>query len=134
MQKSASCRLSSRSRDTKVRNMLITHESASKVDSKNSVLPTNTQILKDLVKIFKLQKTQYIRTRDLIADLCADPAKPWATYFRGSNITPRQLSALLKPYGVSSCCIYYKEGNAKGYNCQSVIRAFRSANADRKLH
>jgi hypothetical protein len=103
------------------------------IDCRN-LLPTNSQLLKDLVKIFKLQKTPYIRTRDLIAGLCADPSKPWASYFRGSNITARQLSGLLKPYGVSSCCIYYKEGNAKGYNCQSVRRAYRSANVDKRSH
>ncbi len=134
MQKSRSSLQQPRSGAAKVRNMLKTHASESKVDSKNSALPTNNQLLKDLVKIFKLQKTPYIRTRDLIAGLCADPAKPWASYFRGSNITSRQLSGLLKPYGVSSCCIYYKEGNAKGYNRQSVRRAYRSANVDRRSH
>ena len=103
------------------------------IDCKNQ-LPVNIQLLKDLVKIIKVRESPYIRTRDLIAGLCAEPLKPWAKYFRGSNITPRQLSALLKPYGVSSCCIYYKKGNAKGYNCQSVRRAYLSANADRRLH
>ncbi|MBV5328209.1 MAG: DUF3631 domain-containing protein [Chlorobium sp.] len=97
-------------------------------------LPLNIQLLKDLVKIIKVRKTPYIKTRDLIVDLCADPLKPWVSYFRGSNITARHLSALLKPFGVSSCCIYYKDGNAKGYNCQSVRRAYRSANADRRSH
>jgi hypothetical protein len=102
-------------------------KSESKVDRKNSV-QVETQILRDLVKIFKLQKVQYIRTRDLIAYLCADPSKPWASYYRGSNLTARHLSALLKPWGVSSCCLYYKEGNAKGYKLSAVTQAFRRIN------
>ena len=93
------------------------------IDCQNQV-PLNTQLLKDLVKIFKLEKTPYIRTRDLIAGLCADPSKPWASYFRGSNITARHLSGLLKPYGLSSICIYYKEGNAKGYLKKAVTAAY----------
>jgi hypothetical protein len=95
------------------------------IDCRNQ-LSLNNQLLKDLVKMFKLERTPYIRTRDLIAGLCADPSKPWASYFRGSSITPRQLSGLLKPYGVSSCCIYYKEGNAKGYLKKAVTGAYRS--------
>lgn len=133
MQRSTSNLLLNRNA-AKVRNMLNTHKLASKVDRKNSELQTNTQLLKDLVKIIKVRKTPYIKTRDLIAGLCADPLKRWASYYRGSNITARQLSGLLKPYGVSSCCIYYKEGNAKGYNCESVRLAYRSTNADRRFH
>lgn len=125
MQKSARSLQQPRSRATKARNMLKTHESGSKVESKNQV-SLSTQLLKDLVKILKSQKSPYIRTRDLIAALCADPSKPWASYFRGSNITARHLSALLKPFGVSSCCIYYKEGNAKGYLKKAVTAAYRS--------
>lgn len=126
MQKSTSNLLQPRSRFTKVRNILNTHESAAKVGRKSSTLLINAQLLKDLVKIIKVRKAPYIRTRDLIAGLCADPLKPWASYFRGSNITPRHLSELLKPYGVSSCCIYYKEGNAKGYLKKAVTAAYRS--------
>ncbi len=100
---------------------------ASKIDYKKSG-QLETQILRDLVRIFKAQKSPYIRTSDLIAVLCSDPSKPWASYFRGSNLTARHLSALLKPYGVSSCCLYYKEGNAKGYKLSAVTQAFRRIN------
>lgn len=85
-------------------------------------------LLKDLFKIFKAEKVPYIRTRDLIARLSSDPTKPWASYFRGSAITPRQLSSLLAPYGVTSCSLYYKEGNAKGFKKKAVISAYRSLN------
>jgi len=89
-------------------------------------------LLKDLVEIFKAEKVPYLRTRDLIAGLSTDLAKPWASYFRGFAITPRQLSSLLAPYGVTSCSLYYKLGNAKGFRKQAVISAYRSLKLKQK--
>lgn len=117
-------KLQSKRKTGKVRNMLLSHKSATGMDRKKWT-QHNSQILDDLYKIFKLQKVSYIRTRDLIAYLCANPSRPWASYFRGSNITARHLSALLKPYGISSCSLYYKEGNAKGYKLSVITQAFR---------
>lgn len=105
---------------------LANSKSASKIDCKKSG-QLEAQMLRDLFKIFKFQKSPYIRTRDLIARLCADPSKPWASFYQGSNLTARHLSALLRPYGVSSCCIYYKKGNAKGYKKEAVIEAYHSS-------
>lgn len=98
----------------------------SEVISSKNPAPLGHLLLKDLVNIFKAEKVPYIRTRYLIARLCSDPSKPWASFYRGSNITARHLSTLLKSYGISSCCLYYKEGNAKGFIKKEVSAAYRS--------
>lgn len=94
-----------------------------------SVLNGNTsssqRLLKQVVKVFKQQQCDKLRTRDLIASLCSDPSKKWSTYNKGKEITARQLGGLLKPYGVASHDLYYPEGNAKGYFRKDVRKAYK---------
>jgi hypothetical protein len=68
-----------------------------------------------------------MRSVDLVAQLVVDPEKPWATWDRGKPITPRQLSKLLKRFGISSKTVYIPNlADAKGYERAQFEEAWRS--------
>ena len=82
------------------------------------------KLLKDLAKIVKVKEELVVRTQDLISELCADLKKPWASYNRGSNISPNQLARLLKLYGLKSQGVWLRGvGSFKGYNRKCLIKA-----------
>ena len=82
------------------------------------------KLLKDLSKIVKRKEELVVRTQDLITELCADLKKPWASYNRGSNISPNQLAKLLKLYGLKSQGVWLRGvGSFKGYNRKCLIKA-----------
>lgn len=87
------------------------------------------QLLSDIYKIFRAKKAHVLRTRDIIAALCLDKEKPWATYNRGSNIVPKQISLLLndiKSHG------FWSEGvSAKGYSFELIKKAYRRLRKDK---
>jgi hypothetical protein len=60
------------------------------------------EVLADIKVEFDKRSRPAITTKKLIAELCADEEKPWATYNRGQRITDRQLAKLLKPFGIIS--------------------------------
>lgn len=88
-----------------------------------STLPQ--KLLKAVMKIFKQQQCDKLRTRDLIASLCSDTPKKWSTYNKGKEITARQIGGLLKPYGITSHDLYYPGGCAKGYFRKDVRKAYK---------
>lgn len=94
--------------------------SASKVN-----ISSQDRLLKEVMKVFKQQKCDKLRTRDLIAHLCSDPSKQWATYNKGNPITARQLGGGLRPFGITSHDLYYRDGNAKGYIRKEVRKAYK---------
>jgi len=49
-------------------------------------------LLADIREIFETQEIDRISTVDLINALCEDDEKPWKTYHRGLQITPRQVA------------------------------------------
>lgn len=63
---------------------------------------TGTELLKDIADIFGTTKCSRIRTSDLIGYLLSNEDAPWATYNRGKPITPRQISTLLRGFGITS--------------------------------
>ena len=82
------------------------------------------KLLKDLARIVKRKEELVVRTQDLISELCADLKKPWASYNRGSNISPNQLAKLLKLYGLKSQGVWVRGvGSFKGYNRKCLIKA-----------
>lgn len=60
------------------------------------------QLLADIQYIFESKRVDKISTSDLINALILDEEKPWATYNRGKQFSPRQLAKLLSAYGISS--------------------------------
>ena len=99
---------------------LLKSASVSKVN-----ISSQDRLLKEVMKVFKQQKCHKLRTRDLIAHLCFDPSKQWSSYNKGNPITARQLGGLLKPFGVTSHDLYYRDGNAKGYIRKEVRKAYK---------
>ncbi|MES2498889.1 MAG: DUF3631 domain-containing protein [Pseudomonadota bacterium] len=60
------------------------------------------QLLADIQYVFESKRIDKISTSDLIDALILDEEKPWATYNRGKQFSPRQLAKLLSAYGISS--------------------------------
>lgn len=86
---------------------------------------SDQRLLKQVMKVFKQQQCDKLKTRDLIASLCSDSSNQWSSYNKGKEITARQLGGLLKPYGVTSHDLYYPDGNAKGYFKKEVRKAYK---------
>lgn len=63
---------------------------------------TGTELLKDIADVFGTKKCPRISTSDLIESLLTNEDAPWATYNRGKPITPRQISTLLRGFGIKS--------------------------------
>lgn len=83
------------------------------------------ELLKDIKLIFSQEKLQKISSERLIYSLCKDHTKPWSTYNKGNKITPRQLSSLLKKYGIESKNIKLKNNKVpKGYELKQFKDTF----------
>lgn len=83
------------------------------------------ELLADIQEIFETKKVIKITTSELITALCEDPEKSWATYNRGKQLTPRQLSNKLKDYGIASKTIRINSfETAKGFEYDQFIDAF----------
>ena len=91
----------------------------------NGNTSSGQRLLKQVVKVFKQQQCDKLKTRDLIANLCSDSSKQWSSYNKGKEITARQLGGLLKPYGITSHDLYYPDGDAKGYFRKDVRKAYK---------
>lgn len=83
-----------------------------------------TELLADIQEVFEHKRVDRISTADLIAALCDDDEKPWATYNRGKPLNPRQLSRRLAEYGIKSTTIRINYGTAKGYLLEWFEEAF----------
>jgi uncharacterized protein DUF3631/DNA primase RepB-like protein len=74
------------------------------------------ELLADFKRVFDASRLAEISTKALIAALCMDTERPWAAYFKGEEITDRQLAKLLKPFGIVSTTVHPPGmPHAKGY-------------------
>lgn len=71
-------------------------------DESEAVLPISTELLHDIRDAFLADAVTKLSTVELIKALCKDTEKRWATYNRGKEITPTQLSKRLSEYGIKS--------------------------------
>lgn len=83
-----------------------------------------TELLSDIQEVFDAKKVPRIGTAELIAALCEDEEKPWATYNRGRSISPRQVSSRLADYGIRSKTIRIGTETPKGYERGQFEEAF----------
>lgn len=73
------------------------------------------QLLRDIRTVFEERKSRNISTATLIAKLSAIEEAPWGSYYQ-RGIEPRDLSSLLKGYGIHSTSVRVGKGQvAKGY-------------------
>lgn len=83
------------------------------------------ELLADIQEIFETKAVIKITTNELITALCDDTEKSWATYNRGKQLTPRQLSSKLKDYGIASKDLRFGyDGVKKGYEADQFNDAF----------
>ena len=84
----------------------------------------DTELLADIRDVFEMQLVSQISTADLIEKLCKDEERPWATFNKGSRITPRQLASRLRKYGIISTTIRFGPTTPKGYRLEQFTEAF----------
>ncbi len=83
-----------------------------------------TELLADIQEVFEHKGVDRISSADLIAALCDDDEKSWATYNRGKQITPRQLARKLDGYGIKSKTVRIGYTTPKGFELEQFDEAF----------
>lgn len=78
-------------------------------------------VLTDIRTIVETQKTDKITTGKLLQELKKIDGRPWAEDERGKELTPNRLASLLKPFGLFTKNIRYK--NEKGE--EQVLKGFQ---------
>ena len=87
-------------------------------------MSTSSELLADIHHIFEVKQVDKIRTTELISALVNDDEMSWATYNRGKQITPRQLSKLLSGYGIKPKTVRVNGRTPKGYDAAQFEDAF----------
>lgn len=87
-------------------------------------LSLTAELLADIREVFEHKRVDRITTADLLQALTDDDLKPWATYYRGKPMTPRQLAKRLDEYHVNSRDIRFSYEVRKGYDLAQFTDAF----------
>jgi Protein of unknown function (DUF3631) len=83
----------------------------------------STQLLADIREAFG--ERQVLFTQELLQDLCSREERPWGEWGRArGHMTPRQLSARLKPFGVQPTTLRDGARVAKGYTWEQFADPF----------
>jgi Protein of unknown function (DUF3631) len=83
------------------------------------------QLLGDIKTVFDDTKAEALWTEELLRHLHAMSERPWCEYGRHRKpITPRDLSALLKPFEIRSRQVRKGETNKNGYECSDLEGVF----------
>ena len=91
----------------------------------HSTQSTGNELLADIKAIFEAKGISKISSNNLIEALCEDAEAPWATYNRGKQLTPRQLSTRLSTYKIASKDLRFAyDGVKKGYELEQFTDAF----------
>jgi len=89
----------------------------------NKVKHLGPQLLTDIYHIFLGIDEDRIRSEELSNSLCVRN-KLWATYNQGENINFKQISDILKLYGIQSKEIRFGDKTYKGYKREFFAEAF----------
>ena len=84
----------------------------------------NEELLGDIKAVFDRTGQSRMFTDDLLAYLCADDELSWATWNRGKPISPRQLAARLRDFGIESKNVRIGSAQRKGYDLTDFKDAF----------
>ncbi len=104
---------------------MLARRAALKLSSDNEQTQSiGIELLTDIQETFDIKHTDRISSSDLIAALCSDEEKLWATYNRGFQIKPRQLASQLKEFGITSNTIRIGSITLKGYYKLQFLDAF----------
>ena len=101
-------------------------EAALKLSITNdSSVSIGTELLQSICLIFENEAVNKISSATLISELVACKDQPWASYNKGWEVSPRQISQLLKQYGIKPKTIRMKDGyTPKGYSLDQFEDAF----------
>jgi putative DNA primase/helicase len=84
-----------------------------------------TLLLQDLKRLFDDEGVDRLQTDRILAKLHAMEERPWPEWRQGKPLTARQLSKLLKPFGISPRTIRLEgDVTAKGYYLKDLKGAF----------
>ena len=85
---------------------------------------TGAELLADIQEVFETKRVERISSADLLAALCEDEERPWATWNRGKPITTRQIAKKLDEYGIKSVNLKIAYEVRKGYRSEQFTDAF----------
>jgi len=104
----------------------IATESALKISCIDLAKPsTGIELLTDIKRIFEKRDYENIFTSDLIEELCRDEERPWKTYVKGREMTPKHLAGKLREYKIGSCSVRVGENTGKGYKFEQFADAIK---------
>jgi putative DNA primase/helicase len=85
------------------------------------------KLLRHISEVFDGTDWPAVITKTMIAKLCEDDEKPWATWNSGKPISAKQIGALLSPFKITSDTVHPNEtgeAKAKGYRRVRFAEAF----------
>ena len=83
------------------------------------------ELLRDIKDVFERRQASRLATNILIEQLTADDELPWATWYRGRPMTPRQLSSRLGEFGIKPKAMRISGGAlVKGYDLSDFHDTF----------
>jgi len=82
------------------------------------------ELLADIRAIFNERKTDAISSGDLVAALCSDLEKRWATFRNEKALTQKQLAGLLKGFDISSTAVKFNGSTLRSYKTADFEQAF----------
>ncbi|WP_454742190.1 DUF3631 domain-containing protein [Cupriavidus necator] len=97
---------------------------ALKLSGREQAQSTGSELLADIQEVFESKRVERISSVDLVAALCKDEERPWATWNRGKQITPRQLARKLDEYGIKSKTLRIGLEVCKGFAKDAFADAF----------
>lgn len=104
---------------------IIAHQAALDLSgNKNDEESVNIQLLKDIRDYIVAHNFSRLKTEELLEHLYSLEERPWNTFYRGREMTPRQLADRMKSFGIQSKTIRFSSGTAKGYMLEDMIDAF----------
>lgn len=93
----------------------LARNAALKLSGGESEPTTGDELLADIREVFATRRGAKISTADLLAVLCMDEEKPWATFNRGRPLSHHQLARKLKAYGIRSKNVRIDHEVSKGF-------------------
>ena len=84
----------------------------------------NTKLLEDIRDYVREHNLSRVKTEDLLRHLYSLEERPWNTFYRGREMTARQLADRMRLFGIRSTTIRFGSETAKGYLLEDMLDAF----------
>ena len=83
-----------------------------------------TMLLSDIRDFVHEHNLSRVKTEDLLRHLHSLEERPWNTFYRGREMTARQLADRMRLFGIRSTTIRFGDETAKGYLLEDMLDAF----------